>query len=188
MKIDNLKKQWCFDQHRNTNHTYDGNPYELHLNMVFDVANKFINILPYDDEFKEIILLSSLGHDLIEDTRVTYNDVKKALGERCADIIYAVSNEKGKNRKERANKKYYKGIKNTPGATFIKLCDRIANVQYSKSKKSRMYNLYIKENEKFIKSLYNDSIINRLYKCIDRTKNDKYLLPLINELNNLLNI
>jgi len=90
------------------------------------------------------------GHDLIEDCRVSYNDVKEQLGQEAADIIYAVTNEKGKNRKERANDKYYEGIRNTPGAVFVKLCDRIANVQYSKMTKSRMFEMYKKENDDFI--------------------------------------
>jgi hypothetical protein len=93
------------------------------------------------------------GHDLIEDTRVSYNDVKDHLGQEAADIIYAVSNEKGKNRKERANAKYYEGIWNTPGAVFVKLCDRIANVQYSKMTKSRMFEMYKKENDHFMHAI-----------------------------------
>ena len=90
------------------------------------------------------------GHDLIEDTRTSYNDVNSKLGVHVADIVYAVSNEKGKNRKERANDKYYEGIRETLGAVFVKLCDRIANVQYSKMTKSRMFEMYKKENIDFM--------------------------------------
>jgi hypothetical protein len=79
--------------------------------------------------------------------------VKNHLGQEAADIIYALTNEKGKNRKERANDKYYEGIRNTPGAVFVKLCDRIANVQYSKMTGSRMFEMYKKENINFMVSL-----------------------------------
>lgn len=41
----------------------------------------------------------------------------------------------------------------TPGAVFVKLCDRIANVQYSKMTKSRMFEMYKKENENFTSQL-----------------------------------
>jgi (p)ppGpp synthase/HD superfamily hydrolase len=98
------------------------------------------------------------GHDLIEDCRVSYNDVKNKLGQEAADIVYAVSNEKGKTRAERANDKYYEGIRNTPGAVFVKLCDRIANVQYSKMTKSRMFEMYKKENDNFITKLGGNDI------------------------------
>lgn len=139
-------------------------PYEFHLRMVVNVYQRFKDILPSNIEYgtgdrvinpvaqlsvSHVIHLACYGHDLIEDTRVSYNDVKKVLGEGAADIIYAVTNEKGKNRKERANDKYYEGIRNTDGAVFVKLCDRIANVQYSKMTGSRMFEMYKKENEEF---------------------------------------
>jgi (p)ppGpp synthase/HD superfamily hydrolase len=152
------KIKWCIEQHTKTNHWYDQYlPYEFHLRMVAQVAKDFIHLISNKNDgessFRENIITAAYGHDLIEDTRVSYNDVKEVLGHQAADIIYAVSNEKGKNRKERANEKYYEGIRNTPGAVFVKLCDRIANVQYSKMTKSRMFEMYKKENDHFIDSL-----------------------------------
>lgn len=152
------KQQWCINKHNETNHMYDTYlPYEFHLRMVAKAANDFINLIPDKNDgessFRDQIILAAYGHDLIEDTRVSYNDVKEVLGLVPADIIYAVTNEKGKNRKERANDKYYEGIRNTPGAVFVKLCDRIANVQYSKMTGSRMFEMYKKENINFMVQL-----------------------------------
>lgn len=152
------KIEWCIEQHRKTNHWYDEYlPYEFHLRMVAQAAKDFIHLVPDSNDgetsFRDDIILAAHGHDLIEDTRVSYNDVREVLGHIPADIIYAVSNEKGKNRKERANDKYYEGIRNTPGAVFVKLADRIANVQYSKMTKSRMFEMYKKENDNFLTSL-----------------------------------
>jgi (p)ppGpp synthase/HD superfamily hydrolase len=163
------KIKWVLEQHSGTNHMYDTYlPYEFHLRMVNHVGQQFRYLLDDTKEYytREPIvnpvvqislvnacMLGTWGHDLIEDTRVSYNDVKDHLGQEAADIIYAVTNEKGKNRKERANEKYYEGIKNTPGAVFVKLCDRIANVQYSKMTGSRMFEMYKKENLEFTKAL-----------------------------------
>jgi len=61
-----------------------------------------------------------------------------------------VTNEKGKNRAERANKRYYDGIVETPGATFVKLCDRFANLRYGKMMKSPMFEKYKKEQDHFL--------------------------------------
>jgi len=161
---------WCIKQHKNTNHMYDTYlPYEFHLRMVANVAEKYKYLLddkldyyPRSNFFskdQDIVSLQTAcmravwGHDLIEDCRISYNDVKSNLGQEAADIVYAVSNEKGKTRKERANAAYYKGIRQTPGATFVKLCDRIANVQYSKMTGSRMFEMYKKENFHFIQEL-----------------------------------
>jgi (p)ppGpp synthase/HD superfamily hydrolase len=163
------KIQWCIDQHRNTNHFYDKYlPYEFHLRMVAQAYEDFKHLLNYDKDYytSETITdrveqvsegmacyLAIWGHDLIEDTRTSYNDVKNVLGQESADIIYAVTNLRGKTRSERAGDEYYKLIRETKGATFVKLCDRIANVQYSKMTKSRMFEMYKKENDHFMKQL-----------------------------------
>ncbi len=150
----NEKINWVLEQHSSTNHMYDTYlPYEFHLRMVAHVAKENIHHINAGELIKESVILAAWGHDLIEDTRVSYNDVKDKLGYNAAEIIYAVSNEKGKNRKERASEKYYEGIRNTPGAVFVKLCDRIANVQYSKMTGSRMFEMYKKENDNFGRQL-----------------------------------
>ena len=41
------KKDWILEQHRRTNHLYDGFiPYDSHLRMVSNVAQEFINFVP----------------------------------------------------------------------------------------------------------------------------------------------
>jgi len=146
------KLDWVFGQHEKTNHYYDQYlPYSFHLRMVIQAFQDWKHLL--DEKDHETMELAAAGHDLIEDTRTSYNDVKSVLGEKAADIIYACSNEKGKTRKERANDKYYQGIREQEGAVFIKLCDRIANVQYSKMTRSRMFEMYKSENENFFKKI-----------------------------------
>ena len=153
---------WCIEQHRKTNHFYDRYlPYEFHLRMVNNVYEDFQHLL--DEELTLYCSKAVWAHDLIEDTRVSYNDVKNQLDEEVADIVYAVTNDKGKNRKERAGDKYYEGIRNTPGAVFVKLCDRIANVQYGKMTKSRMFEMYKKENPEFIRQLGYDMNEHNVY-------------------------
>ena len=176
------KIQWCIDQHRNTNHYYDTYlPYEFHLRMVAQVGKDFKHLLPkinlVDNRNQDTLFeLACHGHDLIEDTRVSYNDVKNILGQFVADIIFAVSNEKGKVRSERANDKYYQGIRDTEGAVFVKLCDRIANVQYGKLTKSRQVEMYKKENEHFMDMLgWNGSPTNPYFEMY------QYLINLFND-------
>jgi (p)ppGpp synthase/HD superfamily hydrolase len=180
------KSNWCIEQHRKTNHFYSEYlPYEFHLRMVYQVGQDFKHLL--DDKLdyytgnpnnkdgyvtlRDACLVATWGHDLIEDCRVSYNDVKTHLGQEAADIVYAVTNEKGKNRAERANEKYYQGIRETPGAVFVKLCDRIANVQYSKMTKSRMFEMYSKENPKFEKMLGRHTDYNHLESMFEYLEN-----------------
>lgn len=134
--------------HRNVNHLYDGRCYSVHLNIVVECALQYIHIIPVED--RENVLAACWLHDVIEDCRWTYNDVKKKFNEQVAEIVYAVSNEKGKNRAERANDKYYRGIRNTKHATFVKMCDRLANIKYSKETNSRMLKVYNEEHVDFL--------------------------------------
>lgn len=150
-------KNYAINCHRNTNHLYDGKPYETHLNMVFNEALNFIGLIKEVDGFDSNInnfLAAAWVHDVIEDCRETYNDVLKATNKEVADLAYALTNEKGKNRKERASDKYYEDMKNVPHAVLLKICDRIANVKYSISTNSRMLKVYIDENTNFCESLY----------------------------------
>lgn len=146
------KIEWIIKQHKDTNHMYsDYLPYEYHLRMVVKCCEKFMDLV--EISAKDDVLLACWAHDTIEDTRVTYNDIRNVLGYEVAELVYALTNEKGKNRKERANDKYYKGIRDVSYGVFIKMCDRIANVEYSKMSGSRMFELYRKENDEFIKNL-----------------------------------
>jgi (p)ppGpp synthase/HD superfamily hydrolase len=147
-------KEYAIKCHSETGHYYDTHQYSYHLQMVVDVANRFIQLIP--EKWRDIVISACWCHDLIEDCRVTYNDVKASTSLEVAEIVYALTNEKGKTRKERANDKYYEGIRNTQYATFVKLCDRIANVQYSMSQRSRMLEMYRKETPDFINTLYDE--------------------------------
>lgn len=144
-------KQFAIQAHRNVNHYYDNKPYDFHLQMVVDVAMENIELIPKED--RENVLAALWSHDTIEDCRLTYNDVKVATNETVADIVYALTTEKGKNRKERAGIKYYFGINAVQHAPFAKYCDRIANVKYSKETGSSMFNVYKKEHDFFCKHI-----------------------------------
>ena len=139
----------------NVNHTYGKkHPYAFHLRMVYEVGVKYRHFLL--DHQIITALAACWANDVMEDTRQTYNDVKAELGEDVAEIVYAVTNEKGKNRKERANSKYYAGIRANELAVFVKLCDRIANVTYSKENGSSMFKKYQSENDDFVTQILPD--------------------------------
>jgi (p)ppGpp synthase/HD superfamily hydrolase len=162
-----IAEDYAFQCHEGTNHHYNDQPYHFHLKMVVVYAQKYLDLIRL--EKREFILAAAWCHDVIEDTRQTYNDVKKVIGEEAAEIVYALTNEKGRNRKERANEKYYKGIQDTPGAAFVKICDRLANVNYSKRVGSRMLQAYWTEQPIFSEYLYKpqyNSMFQELNKMI----------------------
>jgi (p)ppGpp synthase/HD superfamily hydrolase len=145
--LDQIAKEYAIKCHQSTNHFYDGQPYEVHLSGVEAEARNFMYI--FDSNDHPIILAGCWVHDVIEDTRQTFNNVKDVCGPVVADIAYALTNQKGRNRKERANFTYYNGILNTRFAPFIKVCDRLANTRYSLSTKSSMLATYQEEYMSF---------------------------------------
>ena len=143
-----MAMEYAFRCHGETNHLYDGKPYTVHLDDVFYVGLKFIYLV--DGGSQQDVLAALWCHDVIEDTRQTYNEVLIETNKRVADLVYAVTNEKGKSRAERASDKYYAGIVGCEYGVFVKLCDRIANVEYSKRNGGGMFEKYKKENRNFL--------------------------------------
>jgi hypothetical protein len=121
------------------------------------------------------LYFGSYFHDSIEDARLTYNDVMKRAKQwmtpekalMATEMVYALTNDKGRTRAERAGEKYYEGIRQTPYAPFVKLCDRLANVTYSCTVDngkggSRMREVYKSEMAHFLPALKSDSDDPRL--------------------------
>jgi (p)ppGpp synthase/HD superfamily hydrolase len=146
--------------HASVNHKYDGRPYKIHLKMVHKYAKRYISLLGNLPAYRiELILAACWMHDTIEDCRLTYNDVKAYCGFMIAEITFALSNEKGKTRKDRGNAKYYDDMKKVDYAPFIKICDRLANIEYSKKHGSSMFEKYKSEHSEFCKKLYDQRFI-----------------------------
>ena len=128
--------------HRDVNQFYEFKPYAYHLNQVAACVTRYLSSVLSDEEDILPVLFAAYFHDSIEDARLTYNDVRKIASEYmeqeqaflAAEIVYALTNEKGRNRKERANDKYYEGIRTTPYAPLVKACDRLANYSYAKAR------------------------------------------------------
>ena len=126
--------------HDSVNQHYDKkHPYGFHLDMVADSVFKYGHLVCQSPADVLPVFFAAFYHDSIEDARLTYNDVTKAarlfMGDEqayiAAEMVYALTNEKGRTRAERANDRYYEGIRETPYAPFLKLADRLANITYS---------------------------------------------------------
>lgn len=152
--------------HASVNHAYDRiRPYGFHLDMVVNWVRKYILEVCVREEDVLPIFFAAFYHDSIEDARLTYNDVWKTAGQLmdkeqaflATEIVYALTNEKGRNRAERANEKYYAGIRAVPYAPFVKLADRLANTSYAFSKGTadslRMSKVYREELPGFLAAL-----------------------------------
>lgn len=178
MKVSDFRKI-AMKYHSDVNHYYDGYNYILHLDAVEAVHQEFkeefdveLSFTP-DVELRDYSILGDMiiseacyYHDLIEDTRLTYNNLKEFISSNISlEIVYALTNDKGRTREERAGAGYYLNIRQTPGASFVKMCDRIANVRYSRLMGSVMFAKYKSENEKFMKGVDADRF-PRMKECL----------------------
>jgi (p)ppGpp synthase/HD superfamily hydrolase len=130
--------------HTNTNHRYGEYPYSVHLALVGYVGLSMNNSLP------TYVYESLFTHDVIEDCRLSYNDVSRMFGTEVAEITYALTNEKGKTRSERASDVYYSDMLSVEYAPYVKMCDRIANMEYSRYYTHDMFDKYLNELEGFL--------------------------------------
>lgn len=165
----------CYHQHDVVcNQKYGGTlPYSFHIECVVAQVKKFIHLISEeviknpDNQFSgaeflsKIVEMAALGHDLIEDARMNYNDIlnncnlgNTTASRILADIIYCVTDEKGKTRKDRKNYLYYEELKKNKLAIFVKLCDISANMLYGKLTNSGMYHKYKSEFPYLKKQLY----------------------------------
>jgi hypothetical protein len=159
-------RQTAWDLHRSVGQTYGKTlPYGHHLDMVVDDIRRFGYLVAVEENDVLPLVFGGYYHDSIEDARQTYNDVMKAARRWMSDeqalvateIVYALTNDKGRSREERAGERYYAGIRETPFAPFVKLCDRFANVAHSCRSKDannqRMKGIYSKEMPHFLSNI-----------------------------------
>lgn len=150
-------RKFAIEQHNRVNQKYGDKPYVFHLKDVVFYIMMFIHLVP--KKYRANVIGAGWNHDTIEDTGITWNDLKKATNEMVANIVYALTNEKGKSRKERANAKYYRGIRNEMFADLAKFADRLANIKRSLEKhklnptKGGMFLKYKSEHPNFVWSI-----------------------------------
>jgi len=118
-------------------------PYSFHLKNTVSFAYKFEYLIPEEDRF--YVRCGAAGHDAIEDARITFNDIASRFGEKIAEIIYACTEEKGKNRFERHSDKYFEELRKNKLAIYVKLCDIMANSTFSLATNSSMFKKYKEE-------------------------------------------
>jgi hypothetical protein len=164
-QIDHFR-QMAHDLHQSVNQTYAGSlPYGFHLDMVVEGVRNYGYLVCVREEDVLPLFFGAYYHDSIEDARLTYNDVMRLARNEmtieqammATEIVYALTNDKGRTRAERAGEKYYKGIRETPYAPFVKLCDRLANITYSctgeGNKGTRMKDVYKGEMPHFLPAI-----------------------------------
>lgn len=120
---------------------YGTEPYMTHVNKVVEIAQV------HDQDIS--IQIACALHDVLEDTDLPYIAIRNAFGYEIAEIVYCVTDELGRNRKEIKRKTYPK-IASYWKAVAVKLCDRIANLKDAILNNKRKYQMYHDEHDEFV--------------------------------------
>jgi (p)ppGpp synthase/HD superfamily hydrolase len=131
-------------------------PYIYHLHKVDKVISYFFNDLPTDYIFK--LKICAILHDTLEDTSLTYNELKNQFGMDIADAVLAVTkkaefNEGGDHWDYEIE--YCKIIANNQLALYTKIADKCANNRFGlMSKKQKRLEKNLKQHNIFVKECY----------------------------------
>lgn len=140
--------------HADAGQSYDGKSYDYHTQAVVDVLMRF-------EEFDKNMIAAGYLHDVVEDVNVSITTIYDLFGPKVAELVGALTDEPGENRKARKALTYPK-IKGTPGAVKLKLADRIANIENGiRLSDKRFFLMYKKEHTEFEKALRGDDPLEK---------------------------
>ena len=136
-----------------------GDFHAQHLRRVVDTLKAF-------GETDETLLTAAWLHDTVEDTAVSVEDVRSNFGDDVADLVWRLTDETGRNRRERHSRTREK-IRARSAAVRVKLADRIANVESGIVQRSHLFGMYRKEHPDFRRELYRAGEFEDMWKRLD---------------------
>ncbi|MFO0619133.1 MAG: HD domain-containing protein [Polyangiaceae bacterium] len=129
---------------------YGDQPYAAHLAAVRAALEAPLAASELDEGARADLRVAAWLHDVVEDTPTPLADVAQRFGERVAALVWAVTGV-GENRKTR-NADAYAKIRATPASAWLKLADRIANVEASRDRLDKRA-MYAAEHASFAEAL-----------------------------------
>jgi len=144
-------------------------PYIYHLRQTDKFINYFISEIPYNYVMK--LKVAAILHDVLEDTKVKYEELTNIFGKEISDIVLAVTKDAKYNDGgyySDYEKVYYNQVLDTKYAIYVKMADKCANsrqttkvFQHKKAEKS------LKQYEIFKNIVYNKFNSLIIENCLD---------------------
>lgn len=136
---------------------YGRHPYWVHLDSVAKIA------LKYGDTAEIIAYL----HDVVEDTHVQLSEIEAKFGKLVSDAVGILTDEPGKDRKERKAKTYAKMARvsgDTEIALIVKAADRLANIRTCVAEGNKeLLAMYKAEHAIFKEAVYRPNACNEIW-------------------------
>lgn len=151
---------------KHINQKYGEQPYWKHLKDVYKEIWENLEHIP--QELQERLLISAPLHDILEDTDISYDEIKREFGLDVAECVYAVTDELGRNRRERKRKSYPK-LRDYGPAHFLKIADRKANIKSCiKEEKFGMFLMYRKEQKDFVANVKTKGVADKFWELLNQ--------------------
>lgn len=107
--------------HGNQKRKHDGFPYIVHPFMVANILTRY--------GFPDEVVAAGLVHDVVEDTSVTLDELRRELGDTVADIVAGVSEQGKEHSWEDRKRGYIEVIRGgSEGVKAVSLADKIHNL------------------------------------------------------------
>lgn len=154
-------RKFAVGLHQDAGQRYGGRPYSVHLDRVVGV------LLDFGFTSRHMLAAGFL-HDLCEDVKVPFEVIYGLFGEKIGDLVKAVTDAEGPNRKARKALTYPQIKAAGSEAVALKLADRIANVEYGVEFNDRRMNaMYQAEAEEFQAQLRTLGEHSRMWKRLE---------------------
>lgn len=136
---------------------YGRHPYYVHLDAVAKIAAGY-------GETAEII---AYLHDVVEDTNVVLSEIEDKFGWLVSEAVGILTDEPGKNRKERKAKTYAKMARvsgHAEIALVVKAADRLANMRACLDDNNKeLLAMYKAEHATFKEAVYRPNACNEIW-------------------------
>lgn len=111
----------CFEAHKDQIRKGDGKPYYIHPVMVTMKLAKH--------GFSDEVLVAALAHDVLEETKMPKEILRKKLGDKVADIVETVTQDDSLPWEEK-KLKYIEKVKNGSfEAKMVSVADKVLNLE-----------------------------------------------------------
>ena len=133
-----------------------------------------VGISLYKFGYKKDIVIGGILHDLLEDTDVSFDDLKQQFGDKIARLVYACSfDESIKDETERYKEATERCLKEGKEALIIKAADFIDNIPYTlnRSNENDMYKFLSDKTQYFIEKARGSIVDEVAFQELEKTFN-----------------
>lgn len=131
---------------------YAGHPFTYHLEAVASRARQYRDLI--DSSLWDTVETAAYLHDVLEDTSTTPEDLRALFGPDVVEIVENVTDKLPDQPRRIRHRATYPVIAGHLPSLYVKLCDRLANVEQAHGDRAPILAMYRKEHAYFREVLF----------------------------------